>query len=631
MSRTLTAVLAMMPALACRAPAADAPGPSPGPTEASAPAAPEPFADGPPPHFWSWQEPLGPAALRPDIVRMVIERCGRGTPEDVADRMIAAIRTRRLPQGRVGLLLQHFGMGHGDPAGDSGLQAAAPALFRHWCDGVAHRMPMLPQPSCERLAPHDAAAQWWMTLFSRHGIDECSAWMRRFIARYRQVQAADPALPDPDRFHFDSERRVVPQFSPRGTVEAFAAMRDDPRWDTEPMPGFGDRTMADLFAASGPVPFDPGATWYHPRNQAWSAWYNGICITVADAAMNAAAYEPIRRAWPRARSGNYRAGLADGAGTPPRLRPPREPGRPWMRSLERSFADLQSPELYHAPRANISATESLDQATLRLARAELDTTMHSFGGPRRTIVPWVEVAGCRRPHGGEPTTVSADLLREVLALCRSRGIHEMILWSNGTTQESTRPWSDTVRAIDQVWAASLEMHRVLTGSVVGPDDTARLRFAERAVLSIASGTEAPAQDRRAGPLQARSVRIALIVRTGPTLHAVGPRIAVRLEADGVPSDARVTLALDGRTYPVLRDPDPHGFAAGRFIGRAVLEPPATLPRANLPAADGGEARAVPVIVMRLDIHHDADVSVPPFRAELDLVQVIATDEAPTRE
>ena len=278
------------PVLGAPAPSPSAPRDNPAPAPGPAPGSPgEPFREQVAPMFWSWQEPLGRAKEHPRIIGMVIDLCGRGTPEDSADRMIADILRRGLGPGEVCLLPQHFGMGHGDPAHDNQTMRRAPALFRHWCDGVTHHTPQLPAGSCERIGAEDAAEEWWMTPWMRQGIESSRQWMQRFIARYRSQQLRTPRLRDPVRFHFDSEWWVIPNFSPRGALGAFRAMQSDPRWDTEAIAGYGGKTMAELYEEAGRPHFSADHSWWLPVNRAWSVWYAELCMTAADAAMHEAA------------------------------------------------------------------------------------------------------------------------------------------------------------------------------------------------------------------------------------------------------------------------------------------------------------------------------------------------------
>jgi len=577
---------------------------APAEAPAPAPAPGEPFRTQVPPMFWSWQEPLGRAKDHPRIIGMVIDLCGRSTPEASADRMIAEILRRGLGPGEVCLLPQHFGMGHGDPSHGNRTMMQAPALFRHWCDGVMHRERQIPGSTCERIGVEDAAQEWWMTPWMRHGIDSSRQWMQRFIARYRAEQLRNPRIPDPVRFHFDSEWWVIPHFSPRGALEAFRAMQDDPRWTTEAIPGYGGKTMAELYEEAGRPNFNAEQSWWLPVNRAWTIWYAELCMTAADAAMHEAAYVPVKAAWPNVLCSNYQTSAsADGKGNPPRLTPPARPTHHWFRHGGRGFADLQSPYIYWASGDFASDDDPLEQVTMRRSRLVLDNSMHSFGGPHRNIVPWMEVLGCTRTRRTGEVTMTPTLFRDQLALCRGRGIDEIILWSDSSTQQNDLHWNHAVRVLQQVWDAHLESHRVFAGSVVGADDTDLLRFAERAALRV---TSVP-QDAGAPGAAHRVVVTARFRATAPET-AFGPRIAIRAEILGVPPDAEVRVATTDHNGMLFRkpgDPEP-----GRLTGKAVLPAPQREPGSRI-----------------LDVTFEISAR-SPFTAAIDLLQCYGTDEPP---
>jgi len=561
---------------------------------------PQPFTEGGTPTFWSWQEPLGHAADHPRFVGMVLDFTGRTTPEESADRVIRQVTGKRLGPGEVCLVLLHFGMGHGDPTQSNRTLIRAPALFRHWCDGVPHREAQLPGATCEALAAEDSAAQWWMTPWMRHGLAECRDWMARFIARYRARQAADPRIPDPARFHFDSEWWVVPQYSPRGAVEAFAAMQKDDRWATEPIAGHDGRTMAELYAEAGSPRFDPARTWWELPNREWATWYATLCLTATDAAMRESAYNQIRAAWPLAMSSNYHTSANfDGEGTPPRVVFAPNRNVPWFRYGFRGSGDLQAPYIYWASGDLVTEEDSLHTLTMRRARWLLDGCMHSFGGPHRNIVPWMEVIGCHRDRRTGAVTMTTELFRDQLALCRGRGIQEIILWSNDSTQRSDIFWNDVVRVLGQVWDARLHEYRIVTGSLRGPGHIDRLRFAERVGVDVASDPEAGGRHR---------VRIDGDFVASMPSRAFAPRLAVQAEIFGLSDTATIRAQVQGHAVLMQREAgDPQ---RDRWIGRATLPGPSRV------------APGEPVTV-RLEIEDAAA-----FVATIDLMQCFGTDEPP---
>ncbi|MBT8487166.1 MAG: hypothetical protein KJO43_16435 [Phycisphaerae bacterium] len=420
-----------------------------------------------PPLFWSWQRPLGRPARSGPIIQMVRKNTARLGPAAAADRVCDEIIERRLQTGQVAILLQNFGMGDGDPDRINGM-GRAPALYQHWCDGLAHRARGRAQP-CERLAAADEVPQWWMTVWMKHGIAESRAYMDAFIARYRQRQASDRRVPDPTRFHFDTEGLVVPQKTASGTVKAFDAMRRDPRWQLEPVPGFDGRSLETLYEEAGRPACDPAGSWQTPGNRRWSVWYAGVCMQAADAAMNDSAYRRIRAAWPTCMSSNYRtSSRTDGAGDPPRVIIPRGgSSHRWFTYHHRAFGDLQAPELYWVHPSHRQAGESAVTSAVREARQNVDALIHSFGGPHLNITPWIELVGDEYTAWNTPMVVPPALNREMLAMLRRRGIREFILWSNDSTQRNASSWNAFVMLADQVWSTSLTGVEVERGTALG--------------------------------------------------------------------------------------------------------------------------------------------------------------------
>lgn len=184
--------------------------------------------------------------------------------------------------------------------------------------------------------------------------------------------------------------------------------------------------------------------------------------------MDEAAYAPIRAAWPTCRSSNYgTSDRYDGAGDPPRLR--RDNRHDWLRFAYSTKADLQAPVCYLASEAFALSDETIEEATLRRAQLKLDANVRSHGGPHDDVVPWIEAVGNVRVRGGERVAMAPGLARDLLALARSRGVHEFILWSDDSTQRTPRGWNDFVAVIGAVWAFAPESARPEVGSgVVAP-------------------------------------------------------------------------------------------------------------------------------------------------------------------
>jgi len=518
--------------------------------------------------------------------------------------MCDTILKRRLGAGDICILLQHFGMGDGDPSQQNKGLVAAPALFRHWCDGVEHRVAQDPQLRCERLSSENGAPEWWMTPWMDHGVRESRAWMQRFIARYRARQHQNSLIPDPSRFHFDSEWIVVPNFSSTGAVRAFSAMQRDPRWTEEAIFGFSGKSIAELWERAGRPRLDAGQSWYAPVNRAWSAWYAGVCLQAADAAMEASAYALIRQAWPQAKSSNYwTSSSADGQGEPARLECEHSPRFDWFRFPHQAFADLQAPVIYWAYPGNESTAESLHEASIRQARIKLDTCMHSFAqdeGPRLDVVPWIELSGnVNDEYNGSTLTMTSRLQYEILGVARSRGVREFILWSNDSTQKSPRHWEEFGRALQLVFASELSAVAAARGTSVDHDPSL-LDLADDRPMRLRSAPGDSGDD---------EVRIEFSARPVAAEVLRASAIEVLVEVTGVPASAAIALGYaraPGESQLIRFEPIPS--RSDRLAGRVRLEGPGRFV---------DERRALDLVLTIRAAH--------PFEAGVDVIQVMLAD------
>ena len=393
------------------------------------------------------------------------------TPESVADAVSDTIRSRGLTPGRVGIL--PFLWGRGTLVGNPGDAATSP------------------------LAPPGLRTPW-----TAAGRVQMAAWMDRFIARYQARQAVD-GIPSPDRWHLDCELRMpalcyLPNVDACwGTdpVQLFAALRDDPRWDAEPLllnPGGTPtpRTLADAWAAAGSPAADPALPRDHPLNRPWSIWWDAVTREATDGALHEVLYSRVRAAWPASRCSEFAQTLRLDGGSEP------DGGirdyvdfewwnRGWMSSAWTGRGDLQAPAIYLFGETFLDPAAGVWQENMRLHRANVDACLHSYGGvDPSTVTPWVTMPRIPLPFGldGSNRAVSDDEFLEIAAMLRGRGIDEFMLWPGG--DEAT--WDATHRGIRAAWDVSLSAASVAAGSVSG-DALASLRRADRAALTVTAG------------------------------------------------------------------------------------------------------------------------------------------------
>ncbi len=454
----------------------------------------------PDPVFWTWQVPGSADALaHPNIIQTVKRYASVGNPVGTANNVADDIRDRGLTSDEICIILQGFGMGHGDPL-DGPTYAASP-LFRHWCDSLVHPT-QLAEP-CE-LTGATSVTHWWMTPWMSNGVSASGDWMQQFIDQY-ELRQSTSLLPDPIRFYFDSERMVVPQFYGPGSLVAFDYARfNDLRWGSEIIKGYTS-TLSSLFthAPPGVDDYTPGLGWKHGDNQAWSKWYMSLAITSGDAALGEAAYKKIRSAWSGvAKSSNYQSSSrVDGLGLPPRLITNRHgQGATWFKYAFKGSGDLQAPVLYpaHVAHYNPAIDASHEQASVRVLRGNIESMVNSFGGGHEDeITPWIAVSGqkwmevdkngnCTGPDT-DYHHVTKDYTRRILTMLRGKNINEFGAWCGHPDQSCEAPvaddWDDFADVIDQVWDSDLSSFTVDVG-LLQAGDIDSLRYSHSDFLEV---------------------------------------------------------------------------------------------------------------------------------------------------
>jgi hypothetical protein len=416
-----------------------------------------------PPYFWTWSEPLGDMPAKYTAVRHIQVKVFVGeqgmTPEMTADRVCNQIVQRGLGAGEVAIFLQDWGRGDG-------------AIDNPYRNGVAlvwHEDDALPDPD---------APLHYMTPWFSNGIEEARTWFEAFIARYKTRQQLDPTIPDPTRFDWDTEMYTTGCCSSE-FIKNFDAITKDKRYSTEPIPGHFDpltgdpMTLEQLYVAAGTPPYNTLQPIHTSAiNREWFKWYARVSTEALSAAMNAAAFEPTRQAWPDCRSFDYQYAGTDGQGDPPNvIRDGWQAGAFWYSNYARNFADFESPVLYTLHIDHTQPGETHLQAARRVHRDTYDAILHSFGGvpsgiPDR-IVPWFSLPGVGFPlfyYGpNDPAlyTLRKEDIREFLALVQGRGTREIEIWDGGGMTASN--WNQFAHAVDQVWNSELLEYNVTVG------------------------------------------------------------------------------------------------------------------------------------------------------------------------
>ncbi len=137
-------------------------------------------------------------------------------------------------------------------------------------------------------------------------------------------------------------------------------------------------------------------------------------------------------------------------------------------------ACYQQPNLYlfsYPPGpGQIVPLEDRTDITLRLARHELESIIegcHDLGtagcGNREwRVVPWIEMVGSLKYTDGSPLVSKADG-RRMLALLRSKNIHEILYFKGNGGSAPLESWNDTSQVIKEVYAPRIEGTSALFG------------------------------------------------------------------------------------------------------------------------------------------------------------------------
>ncbi|MBT5583624.1 MAG: hypothetical protein HOI89_12040 [Phycisphaerae bacterium] len=378
------------------------------------------------PRFWTWGLPRGSARTNSQISPLTRIQMQLATPSEAIANITRSIRARLLLTPDIAVTLQGFGMAQGDPQAPQWQTNGTTPLMQAWKDGVSS----------------DSSPAWWITPWYAHGIQACANWMKRFIEAW--PLSGPSALPPPSRFFFDTEHWPTVGLSALGVGRTFVAMQQDPRWDTEPIPGFG-LPMSTLWDKAGKPPVDPNQTWFAKTNQTWAIWYEGICMTSADAAMDHAAYRLVRAAWPGCACCNYGTSRSfDGVNG----RFAVSPGNSWLRYTQRASSDLLSPVCYWANPKNALGVD-LAEASLNLAKQVVTAMSKSYGGitPSK-IVPWIQLPGVSRKNYGVQEVQTPELTTAMIQMLRGLGVTDFIVWydsSAGTEAD----WDSLVNAMSR--------------------------------------------------------------------------------------------------------------------------------------------------------------------------------------
>lgn len=391
------------------------------------------------PLFFHWVDPepgreLG--RLVHDHVALVRENVGErfffvAPPEIIADKVVDQILSKGLGKEGipVAIVLQSFGM-----EGDWKLD-----LLTDPRDGYRYMF-------ADKVVEEDR------TIFMRHGVEAARQWMQKFIARYKFRQNPehrnafvvprsagvpwfDPAidvLPDPHRFHFDAERKP----NTADVILFHRLLHHDPRADAESIFGFEGRTLRELyidyladFRGAPGAPYATYLAWPEGANRRFHDWYRSAVLQASEGAMDKAAYELIRQAWPDANGPGIPTSVSNFATS---AHYDGQEGRflnseSWSEVSWTPRADLMAPVFYSpsSVRANEEGYEHREDWYRSNLKARTESMIGSAGGSD-SLTPWIQLPWIR-DEDGAPTR---DMVHSALSVLKARKVTEMLVFEH---------------------------------------------------------------------------------------------------------------------------------------------------------------------------------------------------------
>ncbi len=292
---------------------------------------------------------------------------------------------------------------------------------------------------------------------------------------------------------------------------------------------------------------DSNGDWDHPTHQRphfdfefypMYNLYNNILNTSTDGALEAAFDHPLTDpSWGNPKWSNYNTSVYFSSAYPKSSHTQRgvlhgtwPPHRAfgWAQSEQIGSGSIQSPVLYppsnyhenelegdfHPDPGIVIPTQSEKEARawIRYSRMQLDHQIFSFpeldtiglSAPRH-IAPWVTRVGTLvyRPSVGNDLTITTkENVRDIVALCKAKGINEILFWGNpnnehyttddgcntGNTDEEKRQhnWDSTNDLLSQVYEYTLNAVWFDTGNRnLTADEVESLTFSEEHALDLA--------------------------------------------------------------------------------------------------------------------------------------------------
>ena len=475
------------------------------------------------PRFYAWDPIEGPARQDARFVHMVRVPCRFMSGTQAADWAADQIANRKvggpgnngpLPNGALTIFLQDFGW----------VNSTTPLVLNS-----ADAMVIPPTTPYEAGDPwgRDARAQPWM----QTGRLLNGQWMDAFIARYKQRQAANPAIPNPDRVILDLED-VLSGCCSHNYLLQFKIIAADPRWATMPVPGYGKQTLAQVYAAARTayaMPVDPqqAVALYWPNgstrsaadglNRLWYSWWVSVYHRVYEGALDEVCYAKVRAAFPGCGTSNYvTSSGTDRVGDPwrgiidrgaagmelePLINDAAQTVGIWATHAWTAFSTRISPSLYVVDPAHVAWAngtprgETPWQSAVRVHRTNLQSMIDSFGGGRQGLLsPWIMFPYQTMSEYGGFEMLPHHMLDQ-LAMLRSKAVPELLLWQTPRPDISyTERWNVMTRLIGMAYRPRVTSYVVEKGfEPPASHDPARLHHSLKNQVNVSGDPELKVQ------------------------------------------------------------------------------------------------------------------------------------------
>tara|TARA_R110002072_G_C7944171_1_gene532701 strand:+ start:96 stop:2504 length:2409 start_codon:yes stop_codon:yes gene_type:complete len=387
-----------------------------------------------------------------------------------------------------------------------------------------------------KVGTRDLDSEYKGTPWRSVGVDKHNEFFAALVSalEYKiNVYNTDPAhlekIPDPSRFIVDEELNWGLGSGLEVIAVYNSTIRDTWRYNNETL--FGDFSnwtsnvspkASDVMGGFNPDYSTTAHSWYtYPDvpislddiNQFYDMTIHRSIITaIMDGALEASVENELHTTWSGLKWSNYGTSgwytdeypmfiRSSTGGLAPNLTDPDKYG--WNHRTWNGSADMQSPVLYPPDPAQTSEFENLSysssnpstddqvmEAGVRLSRLYLDHAIFSFDdltqAPRH-ITPWVPQVGSPVNSSNQPSLVSKKYTRDIVALCKAKGVNEIIFWGGETdTHEEARGrWAGTNDVLSQVWDYNLKRVVVWPGNTaLSASDLTKMTFSEEHTFDL---------------------------------------------------------------------------------------------------------------------------------------------------